>query len=165
MAFKRFIFFLLLPVTIYGQSNDTVSIILHEIEVKEEELEARTALKSVDGMSIYSGKKTEVVSLDQLVLNKGANTTRQLFAGITGLTIFENDDAGLQLSVGSRGLDPNRSSNFNTRQNCYDISADPLGYPESYYTPTSDGIERIEVKEERQAYNTVPNSGVCSISE
>jgi Fe(3+) dicitrate transport protein len=145
MAFKRFIFFLLLPVTIYGQSKDTVSIILDEIEVKEEKLEARTALKSVDGMSIYSGKKTEVVSLDQLVLNKGANTTRQLFAGITGLTIFENDDAGLQLSVGSRGLDPNRSSNFNTRQNGYDISADPLGYPESYYTPTSDGIERIEV--------------------
>ena len=105
MAFKRFIFFLLLPVTIYGQSNDTVSIFLDEIEVKEEKLEARTALKSVYGMSIYSGKKTEVVSLDQLVLNKGANTTRQLFAGITDL--FENDDAGLQLSVGSRGLDPN----------------------------------------------------------
>ena len=145
MASKRFIFFLLLPVTIYGQSNDTASIILDEIEVKEEKLEARTALKSVDGMSIYSGKKTEVVSLEQLVLNKGANTTRQLFAGITGLTIFENDDAGLQLSVGSRGLDPNRSSNFNIRQNGYDISADPLGYPESYYTPTSDGIERIEV--------------------
>ena len=57
MAFKRFIFFLLLPVTIYGQSKDTVSIILDEIEVKEEKLEASTALKSVDGMSIYSGKK------------------------------------------------------------------------------------------------------------
>ena len=54
MTFKRFIFFLLLPVTIYGQSNDTASIILDEIEVKEEKLEARTALKSVDGMSIYS---------------------------------------------------------------------------------------------------------------
>jgi Fe(3+) dicitrate transport protein len=30
-------------------------------------------------------------------------------------------------------LDPNRTSNFNTRQNGYDISADVLGYPESYY--------------------------------
>jgi Fe(3+) dicitrate transport protein len=129
----------------HGQLADTTSIILNEIEVNELKLEARTAMKSVDGLSIYSGKKSEVISIDQLVLNKGANTTRQLFAGVTGLTIFENDDAGLQLSVGSRGLDPNRSSNFNVRQNGYDISADPLGYPESYYTPTSDGIERIEV--------------------
>ncbi len=145
MGFKRFIFVLLLPVVTHSQPSDTTGIILNEIEIKEKKLELRTAMKSVDGMSIYAGKKSEVVSLDQLVSNKGANTTRQLFAGITGLTIFENDDAGLQLSIGSRGLDPNRSSNFNTRQNGYDISADPLGYPESYYTPTSDGIERIEV--------------------
>ena len=145
MGFKRFILLLLLPLMTYGQSTDTTSVVLNEIEVKEKKLSARSSLKSVEGMSIYSGKKSEVVSLDQLVSNKGANTTRQLFAGITGLTIFENDDAGLQLSIGSRGLDPNRSSNFNTRQNGYDISADPLGYPESYYTPTSDGIERIEV--------------------
>ena len=145
MGFKRFIFLLSLPAITYSQPSDTIGIILNEIEIKEKKLELRTAMKSVDGMSIYAGKKSEVVSLDQLVLNKGANTTRQLFAGITGLTIFENDDAGLQLSIGSRGLDPNRSSNFNTRQNGYDISADPLGYPESYYTPTSDGIERIEV--------------------
>ena len=145
MAFKRLILLLSLPMFTHGQLADTTSIILNEIEVNELKLEARTAMKSVDGLSIYSGKKSEVISIDQLVLNKGANTTRQLFAGVTGLTIFENDDAGLQLSVGSRGLDPNRSSNFNVRQNGYDISADPLGYPESYYTPTSDGIERIEV--------------------
>jgi Fe(3+) dicitrate transport protein len=46
-----------------------------------------------------------------------------------GLTINESSD-GLQLSIGGRGLDPNRTSNFNTRQNGYDISADVLGYPE-----------------------------------
>ena len=28
---------------------------------------------------------------------------------------------GLQLNIGGRGLDPNRTSNFNTRQNGYDI--------------------------------------------
>jgi Fe(3+) dicitrate transport protein len=33
----------------------------------------------------------------------------------------------LWLSIGGRGLDPNRTSNFNTRQNGYDISADVLG--------------------------------------
>ncbi|MDP5172348.1 MAG: TonB-dependent receptor, partial [Bacteroidia bacterium] len=39
----------------------------------------------------------------------------------------------------------NRSANFNTRQNGYDIAADALGYPESYYTPPMQALERIEV--------------------
>jgi Fe(3+) dicitrate transport protein len=43
---------------------------------------------------------------------------------------MKSSDGGLQLSIGGRGLDPNRTSNFNTRQNGYDISADVLGYPE-----------------------------------
>src|SRR5690606_26115464 len=45
----------------------------------------------------------------------------------------------------ARGLDPNRASNFNTRQNGYDISADALGYPESYYTPPMQALQRIEI--------------------
>ncbi|MGB1032237.1 MAG: TonB-dependent receptor family protein, partial [Flavobacteriales bacterium] len=53
--------------------------------------------------------------------------------------------AGLQLGIGGRGLNPNRTSNFNTRQNGYDISADPHGYPESYYSPPLQAVERIEV--------------------
>jgi Fe(3+) dicitrate transport protein len=31
------------------------------------------------------------------------------------------------------------------RQNGYDISADALGYPESYYTPSSEALDRIEI--------------------
>ena len=42
-------------------------------------------------------------------------------------------------------MSPRRTSNFNTRQNGYDISADALGYPESYYTPPSEAIQKIEI--------------------
>ena len=49
------------------------------------------------------------------------------------------------LGIGGRGLNPNRVTNFNTRQNGYDISADALGYPESYYSPTAEMIDRIEI--------------------
>ena len=108
MGFKRFILLLLLPVTTYGQSTDTTRVILNEIEVKEKKLSARSSLKSVEDMNIYAGKKSEVVSLEQLVLNKAANTTRQLFAGITGLPIVENDYAVVQLSCGLSGIDPYR---------------------------------------------------------
>ena len=77
--------------------------------------------------------------------NLASNNSRQIYSQVAGLNIFQNDDAGLQLNIGGRGLDPNRSSNFNTRQNSYDISADVLGYPESYYTPPAEALEEIQV--------------------
>jgi Fe(3+) dicitrate transport protein len=105
----------------------------------------QTHMKGVQDMGIYEGKKSEVIIPDNLVANTATNNARQIYSRVAGLNIWENDGAGLQLSIGGRGLDPNRSSNFNVRQNGYDISADALGYPESYYTPSIEAIERIEV--------------------
>ncbi len=102
-------------------------------------------LKDVEGTAIYAGKKTEVVLVEQSMANLASNNARQIYSQVAGLNIYQNDDAGLQLNVGGRGLDPNRTANFNTRQNGYDISADVLGYPESYYTPAAEGLEEIQV--------------------
>lgn len=107
--------------------------------------QALTRLRAVEGTAIYAGKKTEVVSLDALTVNLATNQARQIYGEVSGLNIFESDDAGLQLSIGGRGLDPNRSASFNVRQNGYDISADVLGYPESYYTPPAEALARIQV--------------------
>jgi len=104
-----------------------------------------TRMRSVENMGIYEGKKSEVIIPEQLVANLSTNNARQVYSRVAGLNIWENDGAGLQLSIGGRGLDPNRSSNFNVRQNGYDISADALGYPESYYTPPTEGIGRIQI--------------------
>lgn len=102
-------------------------------------------LKDVEGTAIYAGKKSEVVVMQDVTANKATNNTRQVYARIAGLNIWENDGAGIQLGIGGRGLNPNRVSNFNTRQNGYDMSADALGYPESYYSPPAEAIDRIEV--------------------
>lgn len=102
-------------------------------------------LQSVSGSAIYEAKKSELIRLDQVIGNKAANVSRQVYARVPGLNIWENDGAGLQLGIGGRGLSPNRTSNFNTRQNGYDISADALGYPESYYTPPVQALDRIEI--------------------
>lgn len=104
-----------------------------------------TSLKPVVGTHIYAGKKTEVVNLDLVSGNKASNNPRQIFAKVAGLNIYDSNDGGLQLNIGGRGLDPNRTANFNTRQNDYDISADVLGYPESYYTPPTEALEQIQV--------------------
>ena len=104
-----------------------------------------THMRAVDNMGIYEGKKSEVIIPEQLVANLSTNNARQIYAKVAGLNIWENEGSGLQLSVGGRGLDPNRSSNFNVRQNGYDISADALGYPESYYTPPTEAVGQIQI--------------------
>lgn len=102
-------------------------------------------LRDIEETAIYAGKKTEVVAVANLTANKAINNTRQIFAQVVGLTINEGSEGGLQLSIGGRGLNPNRTSNFNTRQNGYDISADVLGYPESYYTTPTEALEEIQI--------------------
>ena len=102
-------------------------------------------LKDVEGTTINAGKKNEVILITQAIGNIASNNSRQIYSQIPGLNIFESDDAGIQLNIGGRGLNPNRSSNFNTRQNGYDISADVLGYPESYYTPPAESLKEIKI--------------------
>ena len=120
---------------------------LMEVEVKsrKQKIFELKRLNDIEGTSIYAGKKNEVVLIKQSMANLASNNARQIYSQVTGLNIYQNDDAGLQLNIGGRGLDPNRTSNFNTRQNGYDISADVLGYPESYYTPAAEGLEEIQI--------------------
>jgi len=117
---------------------------LDEVILKNEKAEV-AHLSGIEDMGIYEGKKSEVIEVDKLTANVSTNNARQAYARVPGLNIWENDGAGLQLSIGGRGLDPNRTSNFNVRQNGYDISADALGYPESYYTPPLEGVQQIQI--------------------
>lgn len=133
----------------------TFDIVLQPLETKNlpevvlikrrERLFSLQRLKKVEGTAIYAGKKSEVVLVDGITGNLAANNARQIYSQVVGLNIYDNGDAGLQLNIGGRGLDPNRTANFNTRQNGYDISADVLGYPESYYTPPAEALEEIQV--------------------
>ncbi|UII19827.1 TonB-dependent receptor [Fulvivirga ligni] len=120
---------------------------LDEVTIKDkrEQTTGIRRLNAVEGFSIYDAKKNEVIVLDDVVANKASNNARQIFAKVSGLNIWESDCAGLQIGVGGRGLSPNRNSNFNTRQNGYDISADALGYPESYYSPAIQAVDRVEI--------------------
>jgi len=136
------------------QKDTTVTVLLDSLhyELGEVEVQAEGTgvssmerLKTVEGTAIYEGKKTEVIVMKEVTANLASNNARQVFAKVPGLNIWESDCAGLQLGIGARGLSPNRTSNFNTRQNGYDISADALGYPESYYSPPLESVERIEV--------------------
>ena len=131
----------------YSQQSDTTkTLLLNEIIIQEKQ-----PVSEIDRMPelkenvLYAGKKTEVIQLDKINADLSINNTRQVFAKVPGISIWENEGSGIQVGVSVRGLSPNRSWEFNVRQNGYDISSEPFGYPETYYTPPMEALKKIEV--------------------
>ncbi len=102
-------------------------------------------LPEIVGTSIYAGKKNALIIMDNVKGNVTTNTMRQVMAKVPGIQVWESDGSGIQIGIAARGLSPNRSWEFNVRQNGYDIAADPYGYPEAYYNPQLQAVQRIEV--------------------
>lgn len=102
-------------------------------------------MPEIVGTNIYAGKKNALIVLDNVQGNVVTNTMRQVLAKVPGIHIWESDPSGIQVGIAARGLSPNRSWEFNVRQNGYDIAADPFGYPEAYYNPQLQAVQRIEI--------------------
>ena len=116
-------------------------------------------MPEVVGTSIYAGKKNALIVLDNVQGNVVTNNMRQVMAKIPGIHIWESDASGIQIGIAARGLSPNRSWEFNVRQNGYDISADPFGYPEAYYNPQLQAVQRIEIVRGQGALQYGPQFG------
>lgn len=144
------------PKTITVNANHS-GIISVEMLPLENELEAvdiidskksgtgHSYLKYIEVDGLYAAKKNDVIVPEEMTINKSNNSGRQVFSKVAGVNVQETDAGGLQLGVGVRGLDPKRTTNFNTRQDGYDIAADALGYPESYYTPPIEAVSQVEL--------------------
>ena len=98
-------------------------------------------LPSVQGTRINSGKKSVLIDLDKVpeIVN---HNYRQALAMTPGLVLAE--DVTPLLSVGYRGLNPYRSQFTQILKDGIPITMDMFGYPEAYYTPPLDGVDRIE---------------------
>lgn len=116
-------------------------------------------LPEIVGTSIYAGKKNALIVVDNVQGNVVTNTMRQVMAKVAGIHIWESDPSGIQIGIAARGLSPNRSWEFNIRQNGYDIAADPFGYPEAYYNPQLQAVQRIEVVRGQGALQYGPQFG------
>ena len=135
-----------------GQTTE-IEIILNEEPIWIDSFELLSSrgilgqekLPEVEDFRINAGKKNEVIRVRDLDANLAMNNSRQIFGRTPGISIWENDGSGIQLGVASRGLSPNRSWEFNVRMNGYDITPDPMGYPEAYFTPPMEVVEKIEV--------------------
>ncbi len=103
-------------------------------------------LGQVSGAVVYAGKKTEVLVLDSLDANTALNNPRQILGRIPGANFSETEGAGFPSNgLGLRGLNPVQSVEMNVRQNGYNITGDLYGYPETYYQPAMEAVERVEV--------------------
>ncbi len=130
----------------FTTSPDTLpKYIIKYLEIKEAVLDETGNLPAIDGVRIYGGKKTAFITPEKLNIDLSSNNSRQLFGRIPGIMVWESDGSGIQTGIATRGLSPNRSWEFNMRQNGYDIASDVFGYPEAYYTPPADAVKRIEV--------------------
>ena len=119
---------------------------INEVNITRKRMEGFDVgyLPALKGVQINTGTNA-VIELSGLSGAKSTANPREIFAKVPGLNIWESDGAGIQVGIGGRGLSPDRAANFNTRQNGYDISADALGYPESYYTPPIEALKSIEI--------------------
>lgn len=98
-------------------------------------------LPPVEGTRIYSGKKTTVLDLDALptIVN---NNYRQALSHTPGLLLSEETTP--LVSIGYRGLAPHRAQFMQVLKDGIPIHADMFGYPEAYYTPPLDTVDRLE---------------------
>lgn len=98
-------------------------------------------LPEVQGTRIYSGKKTENIDLDALGPNAN-NNYRQALIKTPGLLLSEETTP--LVSLGYRGLEPHRTQFTQVLKDGIPIHADQFGYPEAYYMPPFQVIDRIE---------------------
>lgn len=103
-------------------------------------------LPDVRGTEIFAGKKTETIQVDSLPMNTAQDVSRQLFARLPGANITETANSGFPSNgIGFRGLNPVQSVEMNTRQDGVNIVADLYGYPETYYTPPAEALDRVDL--------------------
>lgn len=129
--------------TISATAQTTPSFTLDTVLVEAEStpLVQPPFLAPVSGVKINSGKKSSVIDLDAFpkITN---NNYRQALAKTPGL--FLSEESSPLVSIGYRGLDPHRMQFTQVLKDGIPIHADQFGYPEAYYTPPLDTVDRIE---------------------
>ena len=102
-------------------------------------------LPAIQNTYLWSGKKSEVIQLENTDANIAEKTPRQIFAKIPGVFVYDMDGSGNQVNISTRGLDPHRGWEFNIRANGIMTNSDIYGYPASHFTLPMEAIGRIEL--------------------
>jgi Fe(3+) dicitrate transport protein len=119
----------------------TLDAMVVTAESEADETNQQGWLPDVVGAAIFAGKKTAVIDLDAQARNVG-NNYRQALSQTPSLLLSE--ESSPLVSIGYRGLNPHRAQFTQVLRDGIPIHADQFGYPEAYYTPPLDTVDRIE---------------------
>ncbi len=119
----------------------TLPTYLVEAEAENDHVVQGPFLPDVQGAKINVGKKTTILDFDSQPRING-NNYRQALAQAPGLVLSE--ETSPLVSIGYRGLEPHRAQFTQVLKDGIPIHADQFGYPEAYYTPPLDTVDRIE---------------------
>jgi len=128
----------------FAQQQDSIQTrVLDSILIRDSRI--NTFLPDVEGTAIYSGKKTNVIDLNEGNANLPQNVGRMIFSKIPGVHLWDMDGAGTQMNISTRGTDAHRSIEMNMRQNGYNTNSDLFGYPENHYTVPMQGVKQVQL--------------------
>ncbi len=125
-----------------GQTDGVAVMEQVEVEADYDRRVEGAFLPDVEGTRINAGKKTSNIRLDEIPEISNDNY-RQVLARTPG--VYLEEESTPLLSIGYRGYDPHRTQYFQVLEDGIPIQADMIGYPESYYTPPLDAVERLEI--------------------
>ncbi|MBV6442217.1 MAG: TonB-dependent receptor [Haliscomenobacteraceae bacterium CHB4] len=117
---------------------------LREVRVSAR-IENIQRLRQIEGTYLWSGKKNEVISLQNLDANIAEKTPRQVFAKVPGVFVYDMDGTGNQTNISTRGLDPHRGWEYNIRTDGIITNSDMYGYPASHFSLPFEAVGRIEL--------------------
>jgi Fe(3+) dicitrate transport protein len=123
------------------ENSETLDAVVVSAESESDASIQDPWLPPVVGASIYSGKKTQVIDFDNQPRIVG-NNYRQALNQTPSLLLSEESTP--LVSIGYRGLNPHRAQFTQMLRDGLPIHADQFGYPEAYYTPPLDTVDRIE---------------------
>ena len=124
------------------QEKESSSQTLKTVVVKAVKPEEKGPfLPDVQGTKINLGKKTSLI--DPAAVHESTNSNyRHALAKVPGLLLSEETTP--LFSVGYRGLEPHRGQFTQIMKDGIPIHADMFGYPEAYYVPPLESVDRIE---------------------
>ena len=124
--------------------DSLVTQLLREVSISTQR-ENIARLPQVQGTYLWSGKKSEVINLENVDANVAEKTPRQIFAKVPGVFVYDMDGTGNQTNISTRGLDPHRGWEFNIRTDGIITNSDIYGYPASHFSLPFEAVGRIEL--------------------
>ncbi|SKC40639.1 TonB-dependent receptor family protein [Ohtaekwangia koreensis] len=130
--------------TAFAQVDSTKTKELKEVTIQSHRLDIER-LPAIQGTYLQSGRKNEVINVQNMNVSIAEKTPRQVFSKVPGVFVYDMDGSGNQTNIATRGLDPHRGWEYNIRKNGVITNSDMYGYPASHYSMPMEAVERIEL--------------------